>query len=57
MKKQEGSYDCRIYAIAYATALAYGQDPGENEDSLEKLSVGKKANRISTQSHFSFGSL
>ena len=30
MKKQQGSYDCGIYAIAYATALVYGQDPASH---------------------------
>ena len=30
MKKQQGSYDCGIYAIAYATDLVYGQDPASS---------------------------
>ena len=37
MKKQEGSYDCGIYAIAYATALAYGHDPAGHHYDQEKM--------------------
>ena len=36
MKKQQGSYDCGIYAIAYATALVYGQDPASHQYKQEK---------------------
>ena len=37
MKKQQGSYDCGIYAIAYTTALAYGQDPTCHHYNQEKM--------------------
>ena len=29
--RQVGSYDCGLYAIAYAAALAYGHDPGTHQ--------------------------
>ena len=37
MKKQQGSYDCGIYAIEYATALVYGQDPASHQYKQEKM--------------------
>ena len=37
VKKQIGSYDCGLYAIAYATALAHGCDPGGHHYYQEKL--------------------
>ena len=37
MKKQQGSYNCGIYAIAYATALVYGQDPASYQSKQEKM--------------------
>jgi len=37
MKKQHGSYDCRIYAIAYATALSYEQDPTSHYYNQQKM--------------------
>ena len=36
MKKQQGSYECGIYVIAYATALVYGQDPASHQCKQEK---------------------
>ena len=37
MKKQQGSHDCGIYAIAYATDLVYGQDPASHQYQQEKM--------------------
>lgn len=37
MKKQHGSYDCGVYAIAYATALSYGQDPASHHYNQENM--------------------
>ena len=37
MKKQHGSYDCGIYAIAYATTLSYEQDPASYYYNQEKM--------------------
>ena len=45
MKKQQSSYDCGIYAIAYATALKSCKSSiqtGKNEASLEKLFLERK---------------
>ena len=36
MKKQQDSYDCGIYAIAYDTDLVYGQDPASHQYKQEK---------------------
>jgi len=35
--KQSGSYDCGLHAIAYATALAYGNDPATHHYDQEKM--------------------
>jgi len=35
--KQTGSYDCGLFAIAYATALAYGHDPATHHYCQEKM--------------------
>jgi len=35
--KQTSSYDCGLFAIAYATALAYGHDPATHHYCQEKM--------------------
>jgi len=35
--KQSGSYDCGLYSIAYATALAHGKDPATHQYNQEEM--------------------
>ena len=47
--KQAGSYDCGLYTITYATALAHRNDPATHQYTW------KSTESVSTQKHLSSG--